>query len=111
MSRKEAERNIRHKFLVMIDYSSDQKNMFNFCRDISEGGLFIETHLPLELGRIITINFKFPYDLSEFATEALVKWVRKEHSETAPAGMGLLFVNQTEESKHALAIHIKHCLS
>jgi Tfp pilus assembly protein PilZ len=44
-----------------ITYSSDQRRIFeDFIRNVSAGGLFIETNLVTELGQKLTMTFSHP---------------------------------------------------
>jgi Tfp pilus assembly protein PilZ len=44
-----------------ITYSSDQRRIFeDFVRNISAGGLYIETNLVTELGQKLTMTFSHP---------------------------------------------------
>lgn len=97
----------RHVFAVMVNYSNEEKDLFAYCRNVSEGGLFINTLLPLAIGTEIVIKFKFPYDLSEFETKARVQWIRKSKSQDHEAGMGLTFIDLLEGDRELLKEHLK----
>ena len=51
----------RRTTLMDITYSSDQRRIFeDFVRNISAGGLYIETNLVTELGQKLTLTFSHP---------------------------------------------------
>ena len=51
----------RKSTLIDITYSSDQRRIFeDFVRNISAGGLFIETNLVTELGQKLAMTFSHP---------------------------------------------------
>ncbi|GAH16422.1 unnamed protein product [marine sediment metagenome] len=51
----------RRSTYVDITYSSDQRRIFeDFVRNISAGGLYIETNLVTELGQKLTMTFSNP---------------------------------------------------
>jgi len=51
----------RKSTLIDITYSSDQRRIFeDFVRNMSAGGLFIETNLITELGQKLTMTFSHP---------------------------------------------------
>jgi uncharacterized protein (TIGR02266 family) len=76
--------------------------------NLSEGGLFIATHVHKPLGTQIEVSFKLP-DMSEpVKVTGTVRWVREysETSDTSP-GMGVRFEHigpeHTEQIRRFLA--------
>jgi Tfp pilus assembly protein PilZ len=60
-SKNEKRKHPRKSTLIDITYSSDQRRIFeDFVRNISAGGLFIETNLITELGQKLTMTFSHP---------------------------------------------------
>jgi hypothetical protein len=60
-SKNEKRKYPRKSTLIDITYSSDQRRIFeDFVRNISAGGLFIETNLVTELGQKLTMTFSHP---------------------------------------------------
>ena len=60
-SKNEKRKYPRRSTLIDITYSSDQRRIFeDFVRNISAGGLFIETNLLSELGQKLTMTFSHP---------------------------------------------------
>ena len=60
-SKNEKRKHPRKSTLIDITYSSDQRRIFeDFVRNISAGGLFIETNLLSELGQKLTMTFSRP---------------------------------------------------
>jgi Tfp pilus assembly protein PilZ len=60
-SKNEKRKHPRKSTLIDITYSSDQRRIFeDFVRNISAGGLFIETSLLAELGQKLTMTFSHP---------------------------------------------------
>lgn len=60
-SKNEKRKYPRKSTLINITYSSDQRRIFeDFVRNISAGGLFIETNLLSELGQKLTMTFSHP---------------------------------------------------
>ena len=53
-------------------------------RDISLGGMFIETELPAEFNAELVIHLTLDEDGAEYALPAIVRWTR-------PGGMGIQF--------------------
>ena len=42
---------------IKIDYESEGAYLYNYSRDLSEGGIFIQTSNPLKIGDRLTLNF------------------------------------------------------
>jgi Tfp pilus assembly protein PilZ len=60
-SKDEKRKYPRRSTYVDITYSSDQRRIFeDFVRNISAGGLYIETNLVTELGQKLTLTFSHP---------------------------------------------------
>jgi Tfp pilus assembly protein PilZ len=60
-SKNEKRKYPRRSTLMEITYSSDQRRIFeDFIRNVSAGGLFIETNLVTELGQKLTMTFSHP---------------------------------------------------
>lgn len=60
-SKNEKRKYPRRSTLIDITYLSDQRRIFeDFVRNISAGGLFIETNLLSELGQKLTMTFSHP---------------------------------------------------
>ncbi|MGD8981360.1 MAG: PilZ domain-containing protein [Desulfobacterales bacterium] len=60
-SKDEKRKYPRRSTLMEITYSSDQRRIFeDFIRNVSAGGLFIETNLVTELGQKLTMTFSHP---------------------------------------------------
>jgi type IV pilus assembly protein PilZ len=56
--------------------------------NLSEGGVFLETERPLEVGSQLCIAFAVP-GRSEVELEGRVAWIRPSRDEWGPAGMGV----------------------
>ena len=84
-SKNEKRKYPRRSTLMEITYSSDQRRIFeDFVRNLSAGGLFIETNLVTELGQKITMTFSHPD--SRDPVKILGKIVRVD-----PNGIGVKF--------------------
>ena len=60
-SKDEKRKYPRRSTIIDIIYSSDQRRIFeDFVRNISAGGLYIETNLVTELGQKLTMTFSHP---------------------------------------------------
>jgi Tfp pilus assembly protein PilZ len=60
-SKNEKRKNPRRSTLIDITYSSDKRRVFeDFVRNISAGGLYIETNLVTELDQQLNMTFSHP---------------------------------------------------
>jgi len=83
----------RHQLEVEIDVTSDHNFYAGISFDLSEGGVFVATHLNKPIGTIIDIALRLPGAASPLRCVGEVRWVRafREDSESPP-GLGVRFV-------------------
>jgi uncharacterized protein (TIGR02266 family) len=89
---------------VEVTVESDH-NFFNgFSENVSEGGLFIATHVPRAVGQAVEVLFTLPGAPRPIRVDCVVCWVRP-YSEGSglPAGMGLRFVDLSPEDAQLVA--------
>jgi hypothetical protein len=65
------------------------------CRDVSLGGMFIETAAPLPYGSALRVFLRLPGLRGDAPIEAIVRWAK-------PAGMGVQFGRMGARETHAL---------
>jgi uncharacterized protein (TIGR02266 family) len=84
----------RLPFEVSVDVVSDHNFFAGLTRNISEGGLFVATHLPFELGARLEVRLLLPGDTEPTAVLSEVCWLRAHSSlHDSRAGVGLRFVD------------------
>ncbi len=59
-SGKENRNNQRVDIQLLVDYKSDGNYLFDFCKDLGSGGVFIQTKSPLPSGSPIDLTFTIP---------------------------------------------------
>jgi uncharacterized protein (TIGR02266 family) len=59
---------------LLVDYKSDGHFLFDFCRDLGTGGVFIETTQPLPTGSKIDLTFTIPDSKETLKTSGTVIW-------------------------------------
>jgi uncharacterized protein (TIGR02266 family) len=82
----------RVELQVGVGFHSDTNFYTGFTEDVSEGGLFVATHVPQPIGTRLRLTFTLPAG-PEITGEAVVRWLRVPRShdtETVP-GMGVQF--------------------
>lgn len=85
----ERRRSARAPVTVRIEYGTVDSLFSEFTRNINEGGLFIETEAPLELGERVRLQFQLPGSEQPIRARGRVAWVRG--SEQGAPGMGIEF--------------------
>jgi len=88
-------------------------NQFQFsgdCLNLSSGGLFLKTEIPLETGENFLLRFTLPGQKSELSCKAKVTWVNKKEyrkKHLCPPGGGLQFLGLPVENMKALLEFIR----
>jgi len=82
----------RHDVELEVTMESETNFYMGLTENLSEGGLFIATHVHKPLGTPIEVSFKLPEMSQPIKVSGTVRWVR-EYSETSDSspGMGVRF--------------------
>jgi type IV pilus assembly protein PilZ len=89
---------------LLVDYKCDGHYLFDFCRDLGSGGVFIETEQPQEHGSTLDLTFTIPDSKETLLTKGTVIWVQKSvsgRSDLIP-GMGVQFEKFNSEQRDIL---------
>lgn len=88
---------------VKVDYRTVGSFITDYTRNISKGGLFVQTSLPLEVGERVRLRLTLPGGDAPFGLDGVVKWVStlRDKDKHAP-GMGIEFVDFDEHTKQRL---------
>jgi len=71
-------------------------------RDISEGGISVETSTPYEVGYEMFVTIELPEALETVTALAEVVWVHPLEATFHPTGMGLKFLSLKDEDYYKL---------
>jgi len=86
-----------------VEFSSDSDEvpvrMEGVARDISLGGMFVETQSPCGQGERITIHLTLPEGRHEFSLPAIVRWTSKD-------GMGVQFGSLGARDTHEITTFV-----
>jgi type IV pilus assembly protein PilZ len=83
---------------VKVDYRTVGSFITDYSKDISQGGLFIGTSLPLEVGEQVRLRITLPGRDLPFALEGVVRWNAKPTDrDKGPPGMGIEFTDFGQE--------------
>jgi uncharacterized protein (TIGR02266 family) len=76
---------------LMVDLDSESNFYVGFAEDLSDGGIFVATHAPRNIGSRVDIAISLPNE-KPMRAKGTVKWVR-EYSEAIEGvpGMGIQF--------------------
>jgi uncharacterized protein (TIGR02266 family) len=82
----------RHNMELEVTMESETNFYMGLTENVSEGGLFIATHVIKPLGTHIEVSFKLPEMSEPIKVTGIVRWVREysDTSDTSP-GMGIRF--------------------
>jgi type IV pilus assembly protein PilZ len=93
----------RAKTTFKVDYRTPEALFNEFAENISEGGLFIQTDNPLEVGTEIILEFYLPLLKEPIRVKGRVEWhtdlpgINRE-----PPGMGVSFQGLSAEDKEKI---------
>lgn len=62
-------------------------------KNISCGGIFVDTLQPHDIGEIVTLRFTFPGGSSATEVEGVVRWKREGGSSGASSGIGVKLID------------------
>lgn len=89
---------------MLVDYQAGGHYLFDYCRDLGAGGIFIETKTPLPKGSSVSLQFTLPDSRQVLKTHGTVIWVQeaiRERSDLRP-GMGVQFTSFSSEQRTML---------
>ena len=87
-----------------VDCESRETFLYASIANISEFGIFVRTHEPLEVGTRLTLNFTPPGSDEAFVLHGQVQWVNAVRmlADNPNPGMGIRFVDLTSEARSRL---------
>ncbi len=87
-----------------MDCESKDTFLYASIANISEFGIFVTTHEPLEVGTRLTLRFAPPGVLEPFILYGQVQWVNPVRmlADNPNPGMGVLFVDLPSEARARL---------
>ncbi len=89
---------------LLVDYKCEGHYLFDFCRDLGTGGVFIETTTPQNHGTMLDLTFTIPDSKETLHTVGKVIWVQnlvKGRDDLVP-GMGVQFESFNNEQRAIL---------
>ena len=88
---------------VGVGFYSDTNFYTGFTEDVSEGGLFVATHVLEPIGTVLKLTFTLPGGPQIIAV-GVVRWVRdpRNHDADTAPGMGVQFKALQQEHLHLI---------
>ncbi len=91
---------------LKVDIESPNDHyLFEYSSNLSQSGIFIHTHEPLEPGTLVNIQFALP-ESELIRTRGEVIWVNDEEEGEEP-GMGIKFIGLSEPDRETILNALK----
>ncbi|MES1176756.1 MAG: TIGR02266 family protein [Myxococcales bacterium] len=92
-----------------VDCETEQTFLYASITNISEMGIFVATHEPLEVGTRLTLRFAMPGEQAPFILSGQVAWVNpiKLLSDNPNPGMGVRFVDLSSENRERIIASVR----
>lgn len=90
---------------VRVRVSRSHSSAWCVARDLSRGGIFVESHGKLPLDTEVDLDFRLPDNNSSLRPSARVIWTGK-HPTTGTPGMGLRFVSMDRNSTDRIDAYV-----
>jgi len=87
-----------------VDCETEETFLYASITNISEMGIFVATHEPLEVGTRLTLRFALPGEEAPFSLLGQVQWVNpiRMLSDNPNPGMGIRFVDLSSENRERI---------
>ncbi|MEE8409861.1 MAG: response regulator [Myxococcota bacterium] len=105
VQREEKRKAPRIEMVLRVDYHSPQDLLSDYLTDLGEGGLFVCTTIPFDVGQEIEFVLSFPSLLEPLYLKGIVRWRRDHDSKepTALAGVGVEFSFRDDAERRQIA--------
>ena len=92
-----------------VDCETEQTFLYASITNISEMGIFVATHEPLEVGTRLTLRFAGHGEQSPFILLGQVQWVNpiRMLSDNPNPGMGIRFVDLSSENRERIISSVR----
>lgn len=94
---------------LLVDYPDSEAYLFDYSTNFSEGGIFIKTKKPFEIGKQIDFNFSLPDSPRIFHVKGKVVW---KNSANGPIkdlgeGVGIEFIEMDADTRSEISNFVK----
>lgn len=93
---------------MLVDYCASGNYLFDFCRNLGQGGVFVETKKPKAPGTELDLTFTVPGTKESFTTRGTVIWSQEPVAikEDVQPGMGIQFESVSDEQRQVLSLFL-----
>ncbi len=91
-----------------VEMDRGQQTTWATARNLSRGGLFVETPQPVDLEMEVGLRFALPEVAHEFCPTAQVIWRNEQDSDELVTGVGLRFLEIDGAAEHELDEYVFH---
>ena len=103
-------KNLRAPMSIVITCKDGTEHRSHITMSIGEGGMFVETETPREIGRIIDIDLPLPGLEESVAVQGEIIYSVGSERPHHPPGMGVKFINMDEETRMLLCSYMENYL-
>ena len=89
---------------VEVDLASEHNFYSGITSDLSEGGVFVSTHVPAQIGEQLSMELRLPGSPETYRVEGIVRWVRELRvaCDGVPPGFGMQFIGLSPDALAAI---------
>ncbi|MDH3652921.1 MAG: TIGR02266 family protein [Myxococcales bacterium] len=98
---------------LTVEYERLNALLSDYTHNISQGGTFIRTDRPLQVGTVLSFTIQAPRLEDGIVLRGVVRWVVEvAQSRTGrPAGMGIAFVYDSPDEKEAVNLRLDRLMA
>ena len=86
-----------------VTLHSDSNFYLGLTQNLSNGGIFVATHLVQPMGTVVELALRLPTRATALSLVGRVRWVREVHDAfDVPPGMGIEFEGISEEDSRTI---------
>lgn len=100
--RQERRQDGREDLLLKVEYGNANDLLADYLTDLSQGGIFIRTTAPFEIGSRLAFKLSFPGILAPLDLHGIVRWKREE-GPTGSVGVGVEFEFDDDQQRQLIS--------
>jgi uncharacterized protein (TIGR02266 family) len=102
MTKTKVNRLDRIPLQVVIKIAGKSDTFASFCRNLSAGGMFLETATPMAKGTPLVIELTLPNSKRTLTLNCRTAWIKQAKAPGEASGMGLRFEGLTDKETEEL---------
>jgi type IV pilus assembly protein PilZ len=98
---------------LTVEYERLNALLSDYTHNISQGGTFIRTDRPMQVGTVLSFTIQAPRLEDGIVLQGVVRWVVEvaQSRSDRPAGMGIAFVYDSPDEKEALETRLDRLMA